>query len=71
MTHTVATLGVSQRVFDEIADKLRAGGYTHLFMTDGTIDMYGIALARELKAKAPFCTCGVAYPPHRCEVHSE
>ncbi|WP_069267374.1 hypothetical protein [Paraburkholderia nodosa] len=46
MTHTVSTLEISERSFKEIADKLRAAGYGHLFMADGSIDMYGIGLAR-------------------------
>ncbi|CAB3783035.1 hypothetical protein LMG28688_01565 [Paraburkholderia caffeinitolerans] len=46
MTRTVATLEISAIAFQEISDKLRAGGCDHLFMADGTIDMYGIGVAR-------------------------
>lgn len=71
MTHTVATLEATPSAFDEITAKLRAAGYSHLFMLDGSIDMSGIALAHYVKTVAPHCTCGQAFPPHRCEVHPE
>ncbi len=45
MTYTFAALEVSQATFDEIAGKLRATGYDHVFVDD-LIDMHGIALAR-------------------------
>lgn len=70
MMRTVATLEVTERTFQEIADKLRAGGYEHLFMADGTIDMYGIGLARELPAAGPVCTCASRSGPDYCEVHT-
>lgn len=43
MTHTYATLTVSQAAHDEIAAALRAAGYDHAFH-DGVIDMHGIGL---------------------------
>lgn len=43
-THTHANLEVSGVVYSEIADRLRAAGYSHVFGGDGTIDMHGIAL---------------------------
>ncbi|MEX3967317.1 hypothetical protein AB4Y42_34670 [Paraburkholderia sp. EG286B] len=46
MTHTVSTLEISERAFKEIADKLRVAGCGHLFLADGSIDMYGIGLVR-------------------------
>ncbi|PRZ56624.1 hypothetical protein BX589_101274 [Paraburkholderia fungorum] len=71
MTRTVATLEVTERTFQEIADKLRAGGYEHLFMTDGTIDMYGIAIAAAPQPLGPVCTCLTnQLGPHYCEVHA-
>jgi hypothetical protein len=36
---------VSKAAYDEIALLLRAAGYDHVFMKDGTIDMSGIGLA--------------------------
>ncbi|WP_175777473.1 hypothetical protein [Burkholderia anthina] len=53
MTHTVATLDVSAMTFQEIAGKLRAAGYGHLFMMDGTIDLTGIGIASTLPREAP------------------
>lgn len=49
MTHTVATLEVSQAVYDEIAGKLRAAGYGHCFLEGegGLIDMTGIGIEAE------------------------
>ncbi|MFG1462078.1 hypothetical protein V5F77_04185 [Xanthobacter sp. DSM 24535] len=45
MTHTFATLEVSPEVYDEIAVKLEAAGYSHLFF-GSYINMHGIALDR-------------------------
>ncbi|AIP33343.1 hypothetical protein DR64_794 [Paraburkholderia xenovorans LB400] len=71
MTYTVATLEVSERTFREIADKLLAAGYQHLFMSDGSIDMYGIALAAAPRPVGPVCTCLTnQLRPHYCEVHA-
>jgi len=71
MTHTVATLAVSDRTFHEIADKLRAAGYGHLFMVDGSIDMYEIAIARAPRPAGPVNTCLTnQLGPHYCEVHA-
>ncbi|WP_322055676.1 hypothetical protein [Burkholderia cenocepacia] len=53
MTYTVATLALSASAFQEIAGKLRAAGYSHLFMLDGTIDMTGIGIATEPPRAAP------------------
>jgi hypothetical protein len=49
MTHSFATLPVSQPVFDEIHTKLKEAGYDHLFLKGGdgtvlTINMHGIGL---------------------------
>ena len=49
-TYTIATLTVSKAAYDEIAVLLRAAGYDHVFMSDGTIDMSGIGLQRINKA---------------------
>lgn len=68
MTYTIATLEVTPSAFEEIAAKLRAAGYDHLFMPDGSIDMYGIAIARVLKP-AVLCTCTMPFGPHQCEIH--
>lgn len=68
MTYTVATLEVTALAFDEIEAKLRIGGYDHLFMPDGSIDMRGIAIVRELSRTA-ICTCAMPFGPHRCEIH--
>lgn len=43
-THTYAELGLSRAAYDEIAAALRAAGYDHAFMEDGTIDMHGIGV---------------------------
>lgn len=43
-THTVVILEVSKASYDEIAQKLRKADYHHVFMSDGSIDMTGIAL---------------------------
>lgn len=45
MTHTFATLEVSEGVYDEIADLLKGAGYSHAFV-DGVLDMHGIGLTR-------------------------
>jgi hypothetical protein len=45
VTRTLATMEVSPRTYDEIADKLRAALYQHAF-DDGLIDMSGIGLER-------------------------
>jgi hypothetical protein len=44
-THTLATLEISAAAYDEIASKLRAAGYDHVFV-DGLVDMKGIGLER-------------------------
>lgn len=43
MTHTFATLAVSERAYREIEQKLHAAQYHHL-ISGGLIDMFGIAL---------------------------
>lgn len=47
-THTYAELELSKAAYDEIAKKLRDAGYDHAFMEDGTIDMHGIGVTREV-----------------------
>ncbi len=48
MTHTYATLEISAKAFDEIANKLNDAGYYTAFDDKGTqIDMEGIALVRK------------------------
>lgn len=44
MTHSVSILTISQAAYSEIAAKLRAAGYDHVFMS-GAIDLSGIAIA--------------------------
>lgn len=45
VTHTFATLEVSDRTFKEIKRKLTAADYGHTFINDGKIiDMHGIGL---------------------------
>jgi hypothetical protein len=52
MTHTYATMEVSEATFKEIEAKLRAAGYDHALMDLGsTLDMHGIALVREGKGE--------------------
>jgi hypothetical protein len=46
-THTFVELPVSCEAYEEIAVKLKAADYGHVFMPDGQIDMHGIALVRE------------------------
>ncbi|CAG9256076.1 hypothetical protein [Paraburkholderia caribensis] len=70
MSRTVATLEISSNAFNEIADKLRAAGYNHLFMVDGSIDMYGIGLACAPKPTGPVCSCNSRSGPDYCEVHA-
>lgn len=44
-THTLAILELSRAAYDEIARKLRAAGYDHVFGPDGKrIDMTGIGV---------------------------
>lgn len=48
-TYTIALLDLSAEAYDEIADKLRAAGYTEPFgETDGVpfIDLSGIGITR-------------------------
>jgi len=45
MTHTFATLKVSNQTYEEIEKALREAGYEHAFV-DGAIDMHGIGLLR-------------------------
>ncbi len=52
-THAYAELELSSATYTEIAQKLRAAGYCHAFMDDGTIDMHGIGI---------FATCTIAVP---------
>ena len=59
-THTYVELKVSGSAYDEIAAKLRAADYGHVFGKDGEIDMVGIALTRDgttakPKVVATFC----------------
>lgn len=54
-THTVATLPVSRATWEEIAGKLRAAGYDHVFSREGAeslIDMTGIGLVVEEEPRA-------------------
>ena len=46
-THTVAVMKVPKSVYDLVAAELRAAGYDHAFLDDGSIDMTGVALAVE------------------------
>jgi hypothetical protein len=48
-THTVAVLELSKAAYDEIAEKLLAAEYDHVFDADGLIDMTGIGVAIEGK----------------------
>ena len=45
-TYTYVTMDVSGLTYDEIAKKLRAAGYDHVFH-EGLIDMHGLALKKE------------------------
>lgn len=47
MTHTFATLGVSQATYDEIKEKLEVNGYEEQIDEYGKIDMHGLALEIE------------------------
>lgn len=46
MTYTYAILEISPAAYDEIAAKLKAAGYGHVFGSDSEMDMHGIALSR-------------------------
>lgn len=48
MTHTFATLEVSDNLYEEVAAKLKEAGYDHAFMEDGAIDMHGIGLTKKV-----------------------
>lgn len=58
MTHTYATLEISELAFKEIEAKLKAAGYDHVF--DGNIiDMHGLALIKEQGEPTGLCLeCG-------------
>lgn len=70
-THTVSTLEVSPAAYDEIAAKLRAADYAHVFEDDSPgamMDMTGIGITR---VPTLICkTCVQEYPlegkPHEC-----
>lgn len=47
-TYTMARLEVSPEAYDEIVMKLRKAQYHHAFGADGSIDMQGLAIVREL-----------------------
>lgn len=49
-THTVATMELSEAAYKEIAEKLKAAGYDHVFQGD-LIDMTGIGLLPEGKGE--------------------
>ncbi len=49
VTHTFATLEVSDRTFKEIKRKLKKAGYDHAFVDNNTIDMHGIGLVPRKK----------------------
>lgn len=53
VTRTYAELEVSPAAYDEIAAKLRAADYGHVFTKDGLIDMHGIALSKPCPAASP------------------
>jgi hypothetical protein len=54
MTHTYATLEVSEATYLEIEAKFRAAGYDHAFDKDtGAIDMHGVGLVREEPSLLP------------------
>lgn len=71
MSHTYAVLDVSQEAYEEIARKLRAAEYGHVFVDD-VIDMHGIALNREpeqFERKGHCPRCGALIylgHPHIC-----
>jgi len=46
MTYTIAELPISQAAYDEIAGKIKAAGYGHVFSPSGLMDMHGIGLSR-------------------------
>lgn len=46
MTHTFATLEVTDSTYEEIEKKLKEAGYDHAFI-EGAIDMNGIALTKK------------------------
>jgi len=66
-THTYAELEISRSAYDEIRGLLKAAGYQHAFMDDGTIDMHGIGITRQGGAQLlddpvifnEFCEIGV------------
>ncbi|RKE35237.1 hypothetical protein B0G76_1298 [Paraburkholderia sp. BL23I1N1] len=74
VTHTLATLELTECTYREIERKLRAAGYGHLFVqcADGSaaIDMTGIAIAIAPHPARPYCTCGGGGHPSYCEVHA-
>lgn len=70
-THTVSTLELSASSYEEIAAKLRAADYAHVFEDDqpgAMMDMTGIGITRE--ATLICKSCVQEYPlngtPHEC-----
>ncbi|OTP79440.1 hypothetical protein [Caballeronia sordidicola] len=71
MSHSIAMLEVSARTYAEIAEKLRAAGYGHVFGSNGVIDMTGIGIETAPPPAGPVCTCLTnQLGPHYCEVHA-
>lgn len=77
-THTYVELEISKAAYDEIAGKLRAAGYHHVFTDGGAIDMHGLALVNFVEAvdkpdfdlrgrdlAQPLCDCDVGMCTHR------
>jgi len=53
-THTYVVLEVSSDAYQEIKLKLKAAGYDHAFMSNGEIDMHGIAVSEDPTTTALF-----------------
>jgi hypothetical protein len=60
-THTIVLLDVSQSAYDEIAGKLLAAGYDHVFLDDDAIDMTGIGLQTLPRTSLRCDVCGSRY----------
>ena len=71
MSYSLATLDISRAAYDEIAAKLRAAGYEHVFTVEGLINMICIGLTATPAPIGPTCTCLTGQlGPDYCEIHA-
>lgn len=51
MTHSLARLEISPEAYDEIKALFDKAGYSHVFMSDGMINMNGIGIVPKVHPK--------------------